>query len=215
MENGEISKFSCPPSGHNSRPKFFCLLRLFCFLVCFLKVLFCLCLWILCCSIFKRNIQHIFFLSIIMGLMLSFIYIFIWLNSLNYSMKGLLSPIYTQRIVRLNTSLSTNILLPLRGKDKIGTGTFCHLLLLLWSSSFSILLQPIVQIISLLTALTCNSLLTPCYLFSSSKIHLDLVIFHSSSPWNLFICRCSSCHKYFYFSFISSLTFPMLEWCRT
>lgn len=40
-------------------------------------------------------------------------------------MKWVLSPVYRQSVVRLSISLSKNILLPMKGKNRIGTGNFC------------------------------------------------------------------------------------------
>lgn len=122
METGEISKFCCTPYWNNNRPEFFFGLLRMCF-VCFLKVVFCFCLWISFHSTFQRNIQQIFFEDY-HGLD-AFIYVFISLNSPSYTMKWILSLVYRQSVVRLSISLSKNILLPMKGKNRIGTGTFC------------------------------------------------------------------------------------------
>ena len=117
-----------------------------------------------------------YFLTIIMGLILPYIYIFISLNSPTYPIKWVLHPVYRQSIV--NISLSKNILLLMRGKNRKGTVIFClysfHLMAscfcfyrhFLFQSSYSLSFKP--YLYSLL--LTCSSLLTPWYLLSSSEI---------------------------------------------
>ena len=114
------------------------------------------------------------------------IYIFISLNSPNYPIKWVLSPVYRQSIV--NISLCKNILLPMRGKNRKGTRIFClysfHLVAscfcfyrhFLSQSSYSLSFKPYLYSL-LLLAVLCSllgiySLVLKYFKILSSFIHL-------------------------------------------